>query len=542
MPFRSLTCARSRPSALSLSPRVAGGFDNRCRSESQTSRAPPISRVASHVAIPRSSDTIAVPKGDARDEASREGMDKIRNPISVSWVEMSAVVVLTMLITGSSLDTSAPRLSFPLRIAAYLSVAFVIVHLLYSRVHRGSISFRRFRQAYGLTFLLVVLVYFLGLILGDLHGPGGLASLWQTASNALVFGMALLAFGWLNQDLVGVVRRFLVVLAMWSSLVLVISLIVYVGNRLGLWLINPYYFEGGPTLLLNGPFNHSNHMAYFLMTGCLASAALWVLGCQRAAKLWLALAAFLALGVVITFGRGAILGTAVGLLGMLAIRRPRLAIALGILVGLAAVAVTVAVAFHLPFVQSLPKGGFSARGELWGRAIENLEHYGPLGVGSGEPESAPGWTTHNFWLQVYGEGGVLATIGIMGWLLIPVVRIRQSALPPNLAWVIVAAMVGLMVHGIFWTQVLNGLRFLTLVFVCLWTALATRRVPEPSVRETIRNEAPQAGSNLTNPGDQPLAAREISGTAKLLSPCPSQRRLAGDWSSRCISYRSRHRV
>jgi hypothetical protein len=34
-------------------------------------------------------------------------------------------------------------------------------------------------------------------------------------------------------------------------------------------------------------------------------------------------------------------------------------------------------------------------------------------------------------------------------------------------------MAGLMVHGIFWNQFLNGLRFLTLVYVCLWTALAT---------------------------------------------------------------------
>jgi O-antigen ligase len=118
-------------------------------------------------------------------------------------------------------------------------------------------------------------------------------------------------------------------------------------------------------------------------------------------------------------------------------------------------------------------------------AIENVRQYGPLGVGSGEPQSLHGLTTHNFWLQVYGEGGVLATLGILGWLVLPVVRIRQSSLPRNLAWAFVAAMAGLMVHGIFWTQVLNGLRFLTLVYVCLWAALATRQVPALSTQEPL---------------------------------------------------------
>lgn len=37
-------------------------------------------------------------------------------------------------------------------------------------------------------------------------------------------------------------------------------------------------------------------------------------------------------------------------------------------------------------------------------------------------------------------------------------------------------MAGLMVHCLFWGQFLNGLRFLTLVYVCLWTALATLQI------------------------------------------------------------------
>jgi O-antigen ligase len=80
---------------------------------------------------------------------------------------------------------------------------------------------------------------------------------------------------------------------------------------------------------------------------------------------------------------------------------------------------------------------------------------------------------HNFILEQYGEGGILTTLGVLGWLVLPIVHLRRSRLSPALAWAIVAAMAGLMVHGIFWSQFLNGLRFLTLVYVCLWTALAT---------------------------------------------------------------------
>ena len=82
------------------------------------------------------------------------------------------------------------------------------------------------------------------------------------------------------------------------------------------------------------------------------------------------------------------------------------------------------------------------------------------------------------YMEQYGEGGALGFIGFLGWILVPILTIKQSRLDRKLAWGIVAMMAGLLVHGLFWDQFLNGLRFLTLVYVCLWTALATRRVDE----------------------------------------------------------------
>jgi len=85
---------------------------------------------------------------------------------------------------------------------------------------------------------------------------------------------------------------------------------------------------------------------------------------------------------------------------------------------------------------------------------------------------------HNFFLEQLGEGGVLTLIGVLLWLALLIVRIRNSKLEPTLAWCIVGMILGVMIHGIFWGQFLNGLRILTLVYVCLWTALGTQRIDE----------------------------------------------------------------
>ena len=400
-----------------------------------------------------------------------------RRPLGLpltAW-QMSAVVVLVTLITASHLDEIAPTIARILRGLAYGSTLLVIAWLAWPLRRSPRTAMRTFFEAYRRTILWPLILYFLGLIIGALRGPAPLSSLWQTASDALVFAFALLAFGWLAEDLNRTVRQFLQVIAVWTGILLLGSVIVYVGNLAGWWLLNPYYHPGdfGYRLLTNGPFTHANHLAYVLMAGAFAAGILALFLQPKVHWGWLALTGFLALGVALTFGRGAMLGTATGLLGILSLRHRKLAVILGA-VALAGVLVLVAgAAGWIALPDFLPKIGFAGRNELWSAAITNLRIYGPLGVGSGQADSIPGMGIHNFILEQYGEGGILTTLGVLGWLVLPIVHLRRSRLNPALAWSLVAAMVGLMVHGIFWSQFLNGLRFLTLVFVCLWTALAT---------------------------------------------------------------------
>lgn len=392
------------------------------------------------------------------------------------WI-VPAILVLTTLITASALDEQAPGVAQILRIASYGATLLAIVWLAIPALRSPRASWRAFFVAYRLTILWPLVLYFAGLIIGSLRGPQPLYALWQTASDAIVFAFAFLAFGWLVTDLSRTVRQFLVVIALLTGALLLGSAIVYAGNLAGWWLINPYYHPGdfGYRLLMNGPFNHANHFAYVLMTGSFAAAYLALHYRPRLNWGWLVLAGFLALGVVLTFGRGAMLGTAVGLLGILFLRHRKLALALACLAVLSALVLVAGAAGLIPMPEFLPKVGFAGRSDLWNAAIANLRVYGPMGVGPGQADSIPGMGIHNFLLEQYGEGGVLTTLGVLGWLILPVVMLRRSRLEPLLAWSIVAMMAGLMVHGLFWSQLLNGLRFLTLAFVCLWTALATQK-------------------------------------------------------------------
>jgi hypothetical protein len=397
--------------------------------------------------------------------------------VSPSWWEVTLVVVLTTLITASHLDEIAPTIARILRILAYGATLLISAWLAWPLLRSPRTATRTFFEAYRRTILWPLVLYFLGLIIGALRGPAPLSSLWQTFSDAVVFAFALLAFGWLVDDLNRAVRQLLVVVALLTSLILVEALIVYVGNLAGWWLLNPFYYPGdfGVRMLMNGPFTHSNHLAYVLMAGAFAAGILALVLQPRVHWGWFALTGFLALGVAVTFARGAMLGTATGLLGILSLRRRKLAIALGAVALLGVLVLVAGAAGWIALPDFLPKIGFSGRSELWSAAIANLRVYGPLGVGSGQADSLSGMGIHNFILEQYGEGGILTTLGVLGWLVLPIVHLRRSRLNPALAWSIVAAMVGLMVHDIFWSQFLNGLRFLTLVYVCLWTALATTR-------------------------------------------------------------------
>lgn len=394
--------------------------------------------------------------------------------------QMLGVVILTTLITASSLDGNFPTVARLLRLLAYGSILATTAWLAWPMRISPANAARGFYHAYRHTVFWPLVLYFVGLVVGSLRGPQTLRALWQTLSDAIVFAFAFVAFGWRANDLRATVRRFLESIAVWTAVLLLASTIAYAGNMAGWWLINPYYHPGdfGYRMLMNGPFNHANHLAYVLMTGAFAAAYLALADRPTIHWGWLCLAGALALGVAVTFGRGAMLGTAAGLLGILSLRHRKLALLL-VIFAFGGVAILVGGALgYLTLPEALPKIGIAGRDVLWEAAIANVRAYGPLGVGPGSADSLPGMGIHNFLLEQYGEGGILTMAGVLGWLVLPVLHLRRSALPMSLARSTVAAMLGLMVHGLFWSQFLNGLRFLTLVFVCLWTALAT------PVRET----------------------------------------------------------
>lgn len=403
----------------------------------------------------------------------------IRDRSRVSTIEISIVIILVTLITGSSLDELLPSLSKVLRVLAYGSILFFSLWRL-SLVITAPVKFltacnQRYRY-----FLLAVGFYFLGLVIGGIRGPDPLYSLWQTTSDAIVFLYAFTVFGVVEDDKNLIVKNILRVTAIWTGVLLLGSLIVYIGNLAGWWLINPYYHPdvGRLSMLLNGPFRHANHFAYILMIGALASAYLALLDEERILWKWALLTVLLCAGLALTFGRGAMLGMAIGLLIMITVRDRRV----GLLATIAAIALAaylVAGALSLVTVPSfIPKISFAGRAGLWDASIENLHQYGPLGVGSGQAESRDGVGIHNFFLEQYGEGGIITSIGVFLWLVVPLITYKRSVLNKNLKIAILATMAGVLVHGLFWNQFLNGLRFFTLVGVLLWTGFATTRPPD----------------------------------------------------------------
>lgn len=395
---------------------------------------------------------------------------------SVTPIELSIVLISVTLITGSSLDALLPTVSRLFRIIAYGSILFFGgLHIL--RIARRPFEgmkalYRRYR------FLLVaVAIYFLGLIIGGLHGPDPLHSFWQTFSDAMVFSYALILFGFVDQDPNETAIDILRISAIWIGLLLTGSALIYLGNTFGWWLINPYYHTDSNQafVLLNGPFNHANHFAYVLMIGAFASTYFAILHEDKIQWKWVGLTVFLCIGLLLTFGRGSMLGAAVGILILVTYRYPKL----GALLGFGALVVIAylvagAIGFvHVP--EFIPKVSFASRGELWDAAISNLRIYGPLGVGSGQADSLAGMGIHNFMLEQYGEGGILTVLGVLGWLVIPLTTLKRSLLSTPLKTTIIAVMAGIMVHGLFWNQFLNGVRFLSLIGVLLWTALATTK-------------------------------------------------------------------
>jgi len=544
------------------------------------------------------------------------------------------LLFLTTAITGEQHGAYIEGLYRILKILAYSTILLLIIARILAHrknladfVRQGWTSFHPVFRVFGL-------LYFLGQRTGALRGPAPLASLWQTASDGLVFALAFLYFGWPESDPAALVRRLFRALAVGLPILLLGSLVFYIQRYPDLaWLIP---FSGVTTPLLSLPFNYPNHYAYILMAGVLAAGFLFLDGSTSRRRIWLLPAGFLFYGLYLTGARGALLGTAVGLLGFLLLRHRRLGLAAAalLLLGTAmllwlfrmgdiqhrtqsdltvidlstfevlpadpdpqaqtsardelnrpvlspavalrtmpfdlpdgnirfllyaitipyqqdgaalqdalpemeitvlsdgvpaaeaavrltpgkkyAVSTPLSLAgsspvqlqlalkdpgipvdlrpyvhiFHLTMetgntpavtyriLNMLPKTTLSFRLEVWQAGLRNLKKYGPLGVGAGNAQSLEGLGMHNMYMEQYGEGGLAGLLGFLGWLILPVLTLKKSRLDRNLAWGVVAMMAALLVHGIFWDQFLNGLRFLTLVYVCLWTALASRRVEQ----------------------------------------------------------------
>lgn len=400
------------------------------------------------------------------------------------WGYGVLVILLTLvtLMTNSPLDRQVPGLAILFRIAGYLFVFGLTLIAFRPVIRDGRANLSAFLQTYRFTLIPALILYFLGLVIGALHGPDPGYALHQTASDAVVFVFALATFGWLVRDLPTRTVKLLRTTALFSILLFVGSFIIYLGNVQGLWAVNVYNHplgDGTHRMLMNGPFTHSNHLAYVLMMGSLSAASLAAISKKDFDWTWWIMAGTLAVGVAITFGRGAMLGTAVGVIAIMFTRHRRLAWLL-LVPSLSAVLVLTLGgmgAIHLPAF--IPKVGFAGRSSIWKGGIEAIIESGFMGLGSGQAIGTTGWSMHNFFLEQLGEGGVLTLLGVILWLALPIWKIRTSRLAPRLAWSIVGMMLGLMVHGIFWSQFLNGLRILTLVYVCLWTALGTQRGEAP---------------------------------------------------------------
>jgi len=410
--------------------------------------------------------------------------------------ELYCMLASVMLITGSPLD-KLPRLYWlAIRLVGYGVPLLILLRHLIPNYRKLPALIRDTLYQYRQTLLLPLGLLLLGEMIGALRGPSILYSLWQTASLLFVMLLSFTFYGAALPDPQYQVRRFLRILSKLAMVILALSLPVYLGNVLGWWVINPYIMYTGQ-MLLNGPFYHANVFGYVLMLAALASLFLaldtkktWDWG-------WMAAAGFLLFGLLLSFARGAILGAGVGILGILYNRSRKLATALAIPAVLGGVVLALAGAGVIHGLEFLPKLTLSGRETVWEAGWNNLKLYGPLGIGAGQAESLPNLSTHNLFMEQYGEGGVLTLIGFLAWVILPVTRIRQSRLDRTLAWGITAMMAAELVHGLFWVEFMNGLRYQTLAYAFLWTAMAGSRFLSMDRTKSEREDAQdQPGNEL----------------------------------------------
>lgn len=237
-----------------------------------------------------------------------------------------------------------------------------------------------------------------------------------------------------------------------------------------------------------GTFTNPNLLAGFLVLALPMTVGL--LGRRASRRLqvaWVVLAGIVAVGLVVTFSRGAIAALAVvvviGLAVRAASRRGR-AVAL-LMLGAAAVGITVTVALA---AASGVLGQVTGRGDLWAAAVAATGTGGLSGVGygrAGDVMSAGGDETfahsHNLWLNWLLETGPLGPVLISLVLLIGLVAgVRRALSGSVLAGGAVAGLAAIIL-----ASVLDHPTTVSSIFTLTMVALAftvAAPLPQPGVR------------------------------------------------------------
>lgn len=401
----------------------------------------------------------------------------------IKWFELASIVVLVTFMTDSPFKETTPQITLVFKILGYTSVLLVIGRLLYVASQRPKTSIHKFIDSYRRTLIVPLILYFLGLIIGALNSPAMLSSLWQTFSDAIVFIFAFLAFGWLLANLKTTIERLLKLVAIWTALTWLISIYMRWEPNIGWTYLWTYVEHPGS---IAGIFDWTITLAHVLMIGSLSALAIGFLPKEGYSWRWIALSGFLLMGVVAARGRSAIIATMFCTIAILATKNRRLALGLMLAFLLIAIPLVIMNVFmpDSKLTEIFTKTGSSLRIEIWSGAIENLRHYWLWGTGAGQVLGSSKYGPHNFFIEVLGEGGIISLLGTLAWLIIPILELNRSRLPNRLAWSIVTIMAANLIHLIFHSGFLNGLRFQTLILVCLWTALSTQKL-SPNPRDKL---------------------------------------------------------
>lgn len=233
-----------------------------------------------------------------------------------------------------------------------------------------------------------------------------------------------------------------------------------------------------------GPYPHPNNLAFYLERLLAFTFGLWLANPLK--RRWqLVPIGLIAVGLALTFSRGAMLGAAIGLATLIYILRPRFAWRLYGL-GVTIAVIVFALVARARFFATGSKGKESTRELIWKSSIKMLNDHRLTGVGLdqflyqyGRRYIYPaGWTErytshpHNLILDVWLNLGILG-LAVFAWLAVEVARAIQrlrstrgigNAVAVAAAGALVAGAAHGMVDNFFF---LPDLATLTWIFVAL---------------------------------------------------------------------------